>query len=238
MKKLDQLSELQQTMNFMSRQYDDILKNVAENRKQLEVIKKENKNLKSEIKTLKDSVKYLNDQRVKYDCLVTGVKVAKDASAVETILKLASDAGVELQAASVDDAYVLKNKRSSSDKQNVVVKFNSRESKQTMMSLKKKLPENEATKSVYVQDFLSRETLSLLNYAKSLKNVGYRAVYAVGGRIYTKRSELSKPRPIADADEVDKLLLEASTHKQSNNARLRNISGTAEESDDAYQSSS
>lgn len=222
LKKLDQLSNLHEAMTFMSKQYDDILRGVAENKKKLENVQKENKMLKEEIKTLQNSVRFLNDQRVRNDCLIRGVKVIDGMSAADTVLKLSSDAGVELQPEVIDEAYFIKRRNTSSEKKNennegkqvMVVKFNSKKAKDTMMSIKPKLMENELTKKVFVNDYLSRETMSLLNYAKSLKQVGYRSVYVVGGKVFIKRSELSKPKIIRSEEEIDDLLLEAATNKQ------------------------
>lgn len=216
LKKLDQLSVLNETITFMSKQFDDILKGVAENKKKLEVVQKENKLLKAEVENLKSSVKYLNNNRVKNDCLIRGIEATNELSAVETVLKISSEAGVEMQPESIDDAYFIKNKNKSiknNAKQMVVVKFNSKRSKEKLMSIKSKLKDNEATKDVFVNDYLSKETLSLLNYAKSLFKVGYRAVYSVGERVLIKRSELSRPRIIRCEAEVDELLLEATTKK-------------------------
>lgn len=214
LKKLDQLSVLQETMNFMSKQYDDILKTVAENKKQINAIQKENKNLKTEIKTLKESVKQLNDQRVKNDCLVIGMQITENMSAVDAIIKLSNETGVEINKEHINEAYAFKKRNVSGNKQTVVVKCNSQATKAKLMSMKKKLRENEETKSVYINDFLSKETLSLLNYAQTLKKIGYRAVYSVGERIFVKRSEMSKPRWMRNEEAVDELLLEAATHKQ------------------------
>lgn len=239
LKKLDQLSVLHETMTFMSKQYDDILKGVAENKKKLEIVQKENKFLKAEVESLKNSVKFLNDQRVKHDCLIRGVEAKAGSSAADTILKLSSDAGVVLQPESIEDAYFIKNKNSSQNnnkKHMIVVKFNSKQSKEKLMSVKPKLKENENTKDVFVNDYLSRETLSLLNYAKALKNVGYRAVYPVGGRVFIKRSELSKPRVIRSEAEVDSLLLEASIKKPNNRRSQQAAVEDDEEANDMYLS--
>lgn len=51
--KLDQLDTLQQSMTFMSQQFDEILKGIGENNKKLLTVQKENKNLKAEIDELK-----------------------------------------------------------------------------------------------------------------------------------------------------------------------------------------
>lgn len=244
---LKKLDSLQETMNFMSKQYDDILKGVVENKKKIEAVQKENKILKQEVKTLKNSIKFLNDQRVKHDCLVSGVEVPDGSSAVDTIIKLTSEVGVELNAESIDDAYFVKKRNNrtgknekkneeKAEKQTVVVKFNSKKSKEKLMSVKPKLKETES--NIFVNDFLSRETLSLLNYAKTLKTVGYRAAYAAGGKIFVKKSELSKPKFIASEEEVDELLLEATTNRSRNRRSLHgtNTEHEAAVDDDVYLS--
>lgn len=208
--KLDQLDGLQDAMNFMSKQFDDIMKGIADNKKKLDVVQKENKLLKKEIVDLKKSVKLLNDNRVKNDCIVSGVQIVNDLSATETILSIMKNVDVELKTDEIDDAYFLNKKAST--KQSLVVKFNSTKSKQKVMAAKSKLNENDTTKGVFINEFLSKETLTLLNHARALKSVGYRQVYATGGRVFVKRSELSKPKIIHDAEDVDNFLLEATNH--------------------------
>lgn len=236
LKKLDQLSALNETMTFMSKQYDEILKGVAENKKKIEAVQKENKALKAEVINLKNSVKYMNDQRVKNDCLVTGLKADSGVSAVDAVLKLSKEAGVVMTEESISDAYFLKQKNAANEKRSVVVKFNTKKSKDKLMSIKPKLHENEETKKTYVHDYLSRETMSLLNYAKSLKAVGYRAVYATDGRVFIKRSELSKPRLIRNVDEIDKLLVEATTYPKKQHIHQPTVN--ADDSDISYLSPS
>ena len=70
--------------------------------------KKKNKILKTEVKSLKESIKVLNDQRVKNDCIISGIVTPKDQSAC---LKLTSDVGIEVQLSSIEDAYFIKKKR-------------------------------------------------------------------------------------------------------------------------------
>lgn len=237
LKKLDQISVLQETMNFMSKQYDDILRGVEENRKKLETIQKENKTLKVEIKSLKSSIKYLNDERVKNDCMITGITTSTDTSAVDTVLELAKTTGVVIGPECIDDAYFVNNKRGvTNDKKSVVVKMNSKRAKSTMMSMKPKLREREETKNIYVQDFLSRESMNLLNYARTLKTVGYRSVYAAGGKVYIKRSELSKPKIIRSEDDVNKLLLEATTYRSTKRG-AQNAEAVTLDSEESYLSS-
>lgn len=54
----------------MSKQYDEILRGVSENKKKIDAVQKENKILKNEVKLLKESVQILNDERVKNNCLI------------------------------------------------------------------------------------------------------------------------------------------------------------------------
>uniref|UniRef100_A0A1I8NKJ5 PHD-type domain-containing protein n=1 Tax=Musca domestica TaxID=7370 RepID=A0A1I8NKJ5_MUSDO len=232
LKKLDQLSVMHETMTFMSQQYDDILRGVAENNRKLELVQKENKALRQEVTDLKKSVKFLNDQRVKNDCIVTGVREIKDLSAAATIVKLSKAAGVEIEEKSISDAFFLRS-RKENERKTVVVKFDSRKSKEALMSIKPKLKDMEDTKNVYVNDFLSRECMELFNYAKSLKKVGYRSVYVSSGRVFVKKSDLSKAKLIRDKDHVDKLLEEAATFQEKR--RSRHVA-TGEDSDNNFES--
>lgn len=225
--KLNQLDAMQQSMTFMSQQFDDILKGIAENKKQLDAVVKENGVLKREVDELKKTVKYLNDNRVRNDCLFSGVEIC--GGAVESVIKLMESVDVTLSANEFEDAYVIgKNKNAA--KTSIVAKFTTKSSKQKIMSAKSKLNQKEETKNVFINDFLGKETLELLNHAKSLKTVGYRRVYASNGKVFVKMGELSKPRVIHSADEVDKLLLESTRVRKSFQRTVR--ADISEESDE------
>ncbi|XP_075163372.1 uncharacterized protein LOC142236006 [Haematobia irritans] len=228
LKKLDQLDSLSDAVNFMSSKFDEVLKGVAENKKKLEVMQRENKALKDKVSELQASVKFLNDQRVKYDCVVTGIQTADGVSAEAAVIKLASDVGVSVSQESISDAYFLKTKN---DKKSIVVKLNSQKTKDKLMLVKSKLNEKDETKSVFIHEYLSRETMALLNYAKSLKNIGYRSVYAKNGRIFVKMSELSRPRQLQNMEEVDELLLQATVQNNKRKSKQL-IQVEADDSDD------
>lgn len=226
--KLDQLSDIQESMQFMVKQYDEILKGVAENKKKLVQIEKENKMLKKEIVNLKTSVKMLNDVRVKNDCVVSGLTAADGTTAVESILKLSKSIDVDIKADNIEDAFFVG--RKDSQKKTAIVKFCTKAFKDKLMSAKPKLKEIESTKSVYINDFLSKETLELFNYSKSIKKVGYQHVFVKNGRVLYKRSEISKPQVIRSEEDVDNILLNATTSKPWK--RNRNIVKQASAVDD------
>lgn len=215
---LSKLTDIQEAINFMSKQYDDILKGVVENKKRLNQVEKENRLLKNEVKDLKSSVKMLNDIRVKNDCIVSGMNVPEGVSAVDSVIELSKSVGVDLAPESINEAYFIRNNKnvnnkSSNTKKMVVVKFSTKEAKGKLMMAKAKLKETESTSSVFINDFLSKETLNLLNYARSLKNAGYMYVYARGGRVFYKRSDISRPPVVRCEEDVDELLLQATTTK-------------------------
>ena len=54
--------------------------------------------------------------------------------------------------------------------------------------------------SVLIYNFLSCEKLSLLNYSKTVENVGYRAVYDAGGRVFCMYVE--KPIVYGDINRI------------------------------------
>lgn len=74
------------------------------------------------------------------------------------------------------------------------------------MKEKKKLKEVAEMKSVYVNDFLSKDCLELLNYAKSLKAVGFKFVYAHAGKIFAKKDVNARQILLKELDDVDQLL--------------------------------
>lgn len=211
--KLNKLDQLTDSVNFMSSKFDEIMKCMTENNKKIHLLEKDNSKLKNEVKLLKDSVKLLNDQRVKNDCVIIGLDVKDGATASESIIAVSKSIGVVLKEENIEEAYFLKKRSDNNSKQNIVVKFNSKAEKTKLMAAKKKLKESDETKSIYVNDYLSKESLELLNYAKTLKTVGYFSVYSYGGKIYAKKSSMNKPRFIRCAEEVDRILIEASTNK-------------------------
>ncbi|KAI8128520.1 hypothetical protein CVS40_1843, partial [Lucilia cuprina] len=165
------------------------------------------------IKTLKSSVKILNEHRIKNDCIISGLKVEESTSAVEAVKNISKEVGVLFQDNDVEDAYFLKNKSKNNDKKTVVVKFASKIHKEKLMSMKSKLKENDETKKVYVNNFNSKETMNLFFYAKALKSIGYQFIFIRNGRVFCKKTEMSKQQLIHDVDDVDAILLNATTNK-------------------------
>lgn len=219
--KLDQLSHIQDSITFLSKQYDDILKGLGENNKKLNEVKKENCQLKEEIKQLKSSVKMLNDEKVNNDCIVIGIEQKENESAAESVVKFSRKNGVEISPGSIDDAYFLKKRNEKSKLKNVIVKFENKKSKEKFMTVKAELKKDDENR-VFVNDLLSKETMSLLSYAKTLKSVGYATVYPNHGRIFARKSAISRPRLIRNEDDVDNILLEASTNKPMMRKSLNN----------------
>lgn len=211
--KLNKLDQLTEAMQFMSSKFDELIKGVSENKKKINTVEKENQKLKNEVKSLKESVKFLNDQRVKNDCVVVGVNVKEGATAVQSLIDVTKLIGMEIKEENIENAYFMKKRNTSNAKQNMVVKFNSKSEKDKLMDSKMKFKDNECTKSIYVNDFLSKESFELFNYAKSLKSVGYQSVYTHNGRIYAKKNAITRPRFIRNAEDVDSILIEASTNK-------------------------
>ncbi|XP_075155306.1 uncharacterized protein LOC142228697 [Haematobia irritans] len=225
--KLNQLDSLQESMLFMSQKFDDVLKGIKENKKQIDAMRKETNILKAENNELKKTVKFLNDHRVRNDCLISGIENVNSSNAVESVIDIMKKVEVNLKPEDFEAAYYIGKKESK--KKMVVAKFETKAAKQKVMSAKMKLGANEETKSIFVNDFLSKETLGLLNHAKALKSVGFRRVYAAGGKVFAKRSELSKPRVINSEDEVDEILLQSTTTRRSRTVQNVEVSDDSDE---------
>lgn len=99
-------------------------------------------------------------------------------------------------------------------KRTMVVKFNNYKVKQAVMSTKSELKKSDETKSIFINDYLSKETLSLFKHAKSLHSVGFTSVYVRSGNIFVKRSGIARPKLIKTFDDVDELLLQATNYQK------------------------
>ena len=139
---------------------------------------------------------------------MTWSKVGDNATAVNSVLELAKGIGVNIGPENINDAYFLR-KTGTSDKKRVAVKFSNKQSKDKLMSLKPKLKENKNLSAAFVNDFLTKETLDLLNYVTALKNVGYSFVFARSGRIFYMKSETSRAQVVRCEEDLDKLILSA-----------------------------
>ncbi|XP_073833260.1 uncharacterized protein [Musca autumnalis] len=206
-------------MKFMSQQYDELLRGVAENSKKLRDIEKENVMLRKEVANLKTSVKLLNDVRVKNDCIVRGLTAEDNVSAVDCVVNLAKSVAVDIKPENIEEAYFVGGKRNGNKQKKIaVVKFCDKASKNKLMAVKPKLNDSEATRNVFVNDFLSKETMELFNYAKTLKEVGYKFVFVRNGRVMCKRNEDSKPQIIRSEEDVDEKMLNTTVSKRWSNA--------------------
>lgn len=227
--KLNQLDEIKETIKFMSTQYDTILKGVAKNTKKIEKLEKENNELKSEVRNLKLSVKFLNDNRVRNDCIINGIKTNEYENAIDVVMDLAKKTGANISKQEVEEAYFLNN---NATKKSVVVKFVNNKSKKTLMSEKSKLREIEDFKSVYINDFLSRETVQLLTYAKALKSVGYKYIFPKGGNVCAKRDTSSKQIYIKSMEHVDNILCKTVNGASTSTHGKKVIAVDSEDEDD------
>lgn len=80
------------------------------------------------------------------------------------------------------------------------------------MKEKKKLKEVDELKNVFVNDFLTKESLELLKYAKSLKAVGYKFIYTQSGKIIARKDEKSRQVFLKNMDDIDQLLMKSSAN--------------------------
>lgn len=237
--KLNQLDEIKETIQFMSSQYDAILKGVAKNTKQIKCLKKENDTLRKEVNNLKSTVKFLNDFRVKNDCIINGIKEDEKRNAVEVVLDVAKQTGADVCEDDVEEAYFLNNaKQNKKQKQkSIVVKFTNKKNKQVFMNEKAKLKEIEGLKKVYINDFLCKESVQLLNHAKSLKEVGFSFIYARGGNVFVKKDPNSRQICVRTMDDVDKLLCKSASGTSKRNIAPDLDSSDDDDEDDQFESS-
>lgn len=75
--------------------------------------------------------------------------------------------------------------------------------------------------SIFIDEQLTAKTRELLEYAKTLKDDGYKFVWVKDGRIFVKEKEDKKPVPIKSAQDVEKLSKKRSIDDESQAANKR-----------------
>lgn len=131
-------------------------------------------------------------------------------------MELSQKVGADIGPENINEAYFIRNKTASKEggldqKSSIVVKISSMSAKQKLMAVKLKLNEN--MNIVLINDFLSKETLNLYNYARALKEVVFSYVYSTNGTVFYKRSEISKSQIVRSEEDLDKILLNSVTGK-------------------------
>lgn len=214
---LMEMREMKETMKFMSAQYDSILNGVKKNSASIKSLQKENKNLREDVKQLKSTVAFLNGERVRNDCIINGIQAETNSKPTEIVLDVAKKVGADICEVEIEDAYFI-NRNKETSKTAVVVKFINKQTKATFMKEKKKLMQIDVMKNVYINDFLTKECLEILKYAKSLKAVGFKFIYVKAGKVFAKKDDNARQIILKSLNDVDLLL---SKHAVGKGARQR-----------------
>lgn len=228
---LREMREMKETMNFMSTQYDAILNGVKKNTTTIKQLQNENKVLREDVKQLKSTVSFLNNIRVQNDCIINGIQTDATAKAVDVVLGIAKTTGANICEGEIEDAYFV-NRRKQSTNSSVIVKFNNKKSKAEFMKEKKKLRESNETKTVYINDLLSKDNLDLLHHAKTLKAVGFKYIYAQNGHILVKKDGGVKATRIRSMDDIDDILMKAASGENRHSARPGVVRQLSDKDDD------
>ena len=100
---------MRDAITFISKQYDEILRGVAENKKKIDAVKKENILLKAELKELKETVKFLKDEQASKSCIIRGVEVHQNETAIDALLKISNNVEVYVKKANIENGFITKN---------------------------------------------------------------------------------------------------------------------------------
>lgn len=106
------------------------------------------------------------------------------------------------------------------------------------MEAKTKLKQFDEFKNVYVNDFLCKESLQLLNYAKSLKSIGYKFIFAKGGAVFAKRDTNTRQIRLRSMSDVDDILCKRAGGVTEGGRRLIAVDQNEISSDDDDDSTS
>lgn len=226
------LSPLQSSLDFLSAQYDSLLKSFKEQESKIKELSSENSLLQAEICSLKKSAKdnqaWLNDleQYGRRDCLeFRGIPVSVKEDTSDLICKVASLAGVEITAAEISTSHRIKPKTNLSKfPPPIIANFVSRDTRDEVYRARGKLRDFStkdlnlgrlAVNPIFISESLSEMNKKLFKSALSCKkDLKYQFIWTLHGNIFLRKNTSSPAVQVKSDQVLVNLRQPASGHQQ------------------------
>lgn len=219
-----QFSDLQESMAYISGQYEDLKKLLGTNSSEVQSLKEENKVLKENLNTLTSRVKTLEDDSLKQqqwvrlqNIEVTGIPEDKEENTVAIIQKLSEHIGVTIGPSDVEFAHRVQPRRAASGAgaRPIVARLRHRIVKDKIVAAARKYRElntrevgiGRESSKIYVNEHLTKENKMLLSLCKQKgKELNYKFIWTKNCRIFMRKNETSPPVPINSSTDLIKIV--------------------------------
>lgn len=226
-----QCTDFQESLSYVSRQYDDLRKEIADLKQLFSNTSSEIKGLKDENKSLKQSltacvsrVKLLEDENLKQqqwarikNVEITGIPESKDEITSALVLKVTEHIGVALKPVDIEFAHRVQPRSTvnASLARPIVVRFRQSIPKDQVVAAARKYRNMTARDvgvggeghKVFVNEHLIRENKMLLGLCKrQAKEANYEFTWTKNCRIYARKNVTSPPIPIISSADLVKIV--------------------------------
>lgn len=213
-------------MDFLKAQFKDVKDGIAENGEKLESIKSEfegrfsqieekTEQMSNDLSTLTLKCNQLEQSIKNYSVEIVGVPENKDEDLVNVITKIGETMKVNLNENDIDNVFRVKTANKKNFLEKIIVNFVRLLKKQEFLDkrkIKKSLYARElgysSNSQIYIAESLTKDNNYLSYLARDLvrRKLLFRT-WHVGGKIYVKISENSKPKKITTASELEPVTL-------------------------------
>lgn len=225
-----QCTEFQDSLSYVSKQYDDLRKEISDVKQlfgntssEIKVLREENKSLKQSLTACVSRVKLLEEEHLKQqqwariqNVEIIGIPEFKDEATTDLVMKVTKHIGVVVQPSDIEFAHRVQPRRAvgSSQARPIVVRLRQRAVKDQLIAAARKHRGITAgdvgfageTTRVYVNEHLTKENKMLLGACKErAKEVGYKYTWTKNCRVFVRKDDNSPPIAMNSSADLAKL---------------------------------
>lgn len=220
----NRITEFQQSMTYISGQYEELKTLMGTTSSVLQSLKEENRTLKEDIGRLTSRIKVLEDDYMKQqqwsrlqNIEITGVPECKEEDNVNIVQKLSQYIGVPIETSDIEFAHRVQPRRagSSTCARPIIARLRQRSVKDRIMAAARKTRNLNAGSvgiggencKIYVNEHLTRENKMLLSSCKQKgKELNYKYIWTKNCRIFVRKNDTSPPIPITTTSDLVKIV--------------------------------
>lgn len=215
---------LQETITFISAQYEDLRQLLNTTTLELKNVKDENKTLRDNLCSLDARVKILEDENVKQqqwvrlqNVEIIGVPENKDEDTVAIVKKISEKIGVRIEPSDVEFAHRVQPRRAVSAvrARPIIVRLRQRALKDQFIAAARKhryLSNHDVgiggeSNKIFINEHLTKDNKMLLtNCKQKAKELNYKFIWTKNCRIFIRKNESSPPIPILSIQDLAKIV--------------------------------
>lgn len=215
---------IETTVKYISDQYDDLLKSLAEYSRDIISLKEENKSLRSELDSYARRTRRLEEENARQqqwhrlqNIEIVGVPDTSHEDTVGVVIKIAEKIGVSLDVGEVEFAHrVRPRKTSGSTTAAIVARLRHRHVKDSIIAASRKhrsfkpsdigLSGKSTNGNIFINEHLTKSNKQLLKECKlKARELEFKYVWTKNCRIYVRRNDTSPPIPIIINSDIAKM---------------------------------